>query len=59
MRHFRVLLRPLHVDRRGATALECALVAGALATVLVAGFTVLGTDIATVLAAAPAAIPGG
>ena len=44
------LLRVLYGDRRGVTALEYALIAGVLATVLVLAFKTLGTDISTALA---------
>ena len=57
MRHFRVLLRALHADRRGVTALEYALVASALSGVLVAAFTLLGGDIQASLTAVAAIIP--
>ncbi len=49
----------LHADRRGVTALEYALVAGALSGLLVAAFTLLGTDLQAALAAVAALIPGG
>ena len=52
-------LRPsLRADRRGVTALEYALVAGALSGLLVAAFTVLGADLQTALLTAAANIPG-
>ena len=59
MRHFQILPRTLHADRRGVTALEYALVAGALSGLLVAAFTLLGTDLQAALAAVAALIPGG
>ncbi len=46
-------------DRRGVTALEYALVAGALAGFLIAGFTTLAGDLHTALDAVAALIPGG
>ena len=57
MRQFRILLRALLADRRGVTALEYALVAGTLSGVLMAAFTLLGTDIQASLAAVAALIP--
>ena len=59
MRYFRILPRTLHADRHGVTALEYALVAGALSGLLVAAFTLLGTDLQAALAAVAALIPGG
>ena len=52
------LQQSLRADRRGVTALEYALVAGALSGLLVAAFTVLGADLQTALSAAAANIPG-
>ncbi len=52
------LLRSLRADRRGVTALEYALIAGVLGTLLVAGFTTLGTDLQTALTSLAASIPG-
>ena len=46
-------------DRRGVTALEYALVAGALAGFLIAAFTTLAGDLHTALDAVAALIPGG
>lgn len=37
----------LHLDRRGVTALEYAIIAGVLGTVLVTVFTGLGTTLTT------------
>ncbi len=52
------LQQSLRADRRGVTALEYALVAGALSGLLVAAFTVLGGDLQTALSAAASLIPG-
>ena len=52
------LQQSLRADRRGVTALQYALVAGALSGLLVAAFTVLGGDLQTALIAAAANIPG-
>ena len=52
------LRQSLRADRRGVTALEYALVAGALSGLLVAAFTVLGGDLRTALVAAVSLIPG-
>ena len=57
MRHFLALPRALHADRRGVTALEYALVAGALSGVLVTAFTLLGAEIHASLTAVAALIP--
>ena len=54
----KTLQQSLRADRRGVTALEYALVAGALSGLLVAAFTVLGADLQTALLAAAANIPG-
>ena len=43
MSEYLKLLRALYGDRRGVTALEYALIAGVLATVLVTAFGALGT----------------
>ena len=53
------LLRVLYGDRRGVTALEYALIAGVVAAVVVTGFTTLGLDINTMLAALSAKIGTG
>ena len=52
------LQQSLRAGRRGVTALEYALVAGALSGLLVVAFTVLGGDLQTALVAAAANIPG-
>ena len=55
-------LRPpalLRTDRQGVTSVEYALVAGAMTALLIAGFSALGGDVKTVLAAVAALIPGG
>ena len=54
----KTLRQSLRADRRGVTALEYALVAGALSGLLVAAFTVLGADLQTALSAAASLIPG-
>jgi len=53
------LLRVLYGDRRGVTALEYALIAGVLATVLVTAFTALGGDLSTALTALGTTIKNG
>jgi pilus assembly protein Flp/PilA len=58
MTHSLVLLRALHADRRGVTALEYALIAGVLGSLLVAGFTAFGTDLQSALTSLAASIPG-
>jgi len=55
---FLSLPRRIRADRRGVTALEYALVGGAMAAVLVTAFAALGGDLQTVLAAAASLIPG-
>ena len=57
MRHFRPLMRALRADRHGVTALEYTLVAGTLSGVLVAAFTLLGTDTQASLAAVATLVP--
>ena len=57
MTHLRWLR--LFADRRGVTALEYALVAGALAGFLIAAFTTLAGDLHTALDAVAVLIPGG
>ncbi|HVB66673.1 MAG TPA: Flp family type IVb pilin [Acetobacteraceae bacterium] len=52
------LLRVLYGDRRGVTALEYALIAGVLATVLVTAFQLLGGDLSTALTAVGTTIKG-
>ncbi len=52
------LLLMLYGDRRGVTALEYALIAGVLATVLVTAFTTLGTDLSTAVTTVGTSIPG-
>jgi pilus assembly protein Flp/PilA len=59
MTHFTTLLRAMKADRRGVTALEYALIAGVLATVLVTAFTLLGTNLSAALTAVAGSIPGG
>lgn len=51
-------LRSLRGDRRGVTALEYALIAGVLGTLLVAGFTFLGSNLQSALTSLAASIPG-
>jgi len=51
------LLRALYRDRRGVTALEYALIAGVLATVLVTAFTDLGASLTAVLSTVAKSIP--
>lgn len=53
------LLRALYCDRRGVTALEYALIAGVLATVLVTAFTALGGDLSGALTALGTTIKAG
>ena len=55
---FLSLPRRIRADRRGVTALEYALVGGAMAAVLVAAFTVLAGYLQTALTAAASLIPG-
>ena len=50
------LLRVLYGDRRGVTALEYALIAGVLATVLVTAFNALGGDLTAAFAKIGAAV---
>jgi len=58
MTSYLFLLRSLRADRRGVTALEYALIAGVLGTLLVTAFTTLGTDLQTALTTLAASIPG-
>lgn len=58
MRHSLTLLRALHSDRRGVTALEYALIAGVLGSLLVTAFAALGTNLHSVLTSLAASIPG-
>jgi len=53
------LLLALNSDRRGVTALEYALIAGVLATVLVTAFTALGGDLSAALTALGTTIKTG
>lgn len=50
------VLRALYGDRRGVTALEYAIIAGVLGTVLVTAFGALGGDLKTVLGAVGASL---
>jgi Flp pilus assembly pilin Flp len=51
------LLRALVTDRKGVTALEYALIAGVLATVVLGGFQTFGGALTTALANIAKAIP--
>lgn len=50
------LLAALHADRRGVTAVEYAVIAGVLVTVIAVAFKALGTGISTTLDAVVAAM---
>jgi Flp pilus assembly pilin Flp len=50
-------LSVLKADRHGATAMEYAVIAGAIVTIIAAGFTSFGSAISTALSTIAAAIP--
>ena len=47
----------LQADRRGVTAMEYAVIAGVIVTIIAGAFTVFGTAIGTALSTIAAAIP--
>jgi pilus assembly protein Flp/PilA len=50
-------LSALRADRRGVTAMEYAVIAGVIVTIIAGAFTAFGDDIKTALATIAAAIP--
>jgi len=50
-------LYAFRADRRGVTAMEYAVIAGVIVTIIAAGFTAFGNAISTALTTIAAAIP--
>jgi len=55
--YFLKALCALQADRRGVTAMEYAVIAGVIVTIIAAGFTAFGNAISTALTTIAAAIP--
>ena len=55
----RALLKTISQDKKGVTAIEYGLIAGAIAIVIIVGVQLLGTNLAALFTALSTAVGGG